>query len=65
MKYSELLDLSLEEVKERLTIEREDYFKLKLNHVISPIENPRLLGDKKRNIARILTELRSRENTKA
>ena len=65
MKYSELVDLSLEEVNERLTIEREDYFKLKLNHVISPIENPRLLGDKKRNIARILTELRRRESTKA
>jgi len=61
MKYSEIVDLSLEEVKERLAMERDEYFKLKLNHVISPIENPRLLGDKKKNIARILTELRRRE----
>jgi len=36
MKYSEIVDLSLEEVKEKLSMEREDYFKLKLNHVISP-----------------------------
>jgi len=61
MKYSEIVDLSLEEVKERLAMERDDYFKLKLNHVISPIENPRQLGDKKKNIARLLTELRRRE----
>lgn len=61
MKYAELTDLSLDEVKEKLTLEREEYFKLKLNHVISPVENPKLMGQKRKNIARILTELRRRE----
>lgn len=61
MKYSEIKDLSLEEIKEKLDMEGESSAKLKLNHAISPLENPRILGERRKNIARLLTELRRRE----
>ncbi len=65
MKYSEIVDITLEEVKEKLDMERESYFKMKLNHVVSPIENPQVLSETRKNIARLLTELKKRELTAA
>lgn len=61
MKYSEIKDLSLDEINEKLEMEQESAAKLKLNHAISPLENPRILGERRKNIARLLTELRRRE----
>ena len=61
MKYNEIKDLSSDEIKEKLSFERETLAKMKLNHSISPLENPKSLGASRKNIARMLTELRKRE----
>ena len=34
---------------------------MRLNHAISPLENPQLIKAQRRDIARLLTELRKRE----
>ncbi len=54
-------ELSTAELKDRLDTERAALHKMKFNHAISPVENPNLIKSHKKNIARILTELRRRE----
>ena len=61
MKYSEIVEISDKELLERLEGERDLLMKLKLNHSISPLENPNKIKEARRNIARMLTELRQRE----
>ena len=61
MKYSEIKDLALAEIMEKLELEQETLAKLKLNHAISPLENPRVLTQRRKNVARLLTEIRRRE----
>ena len=61
MKYSEIKDLAPDELNEKLEMEQEAIEKLKLNHAISPLENPRVLRQKRKVVARILTEFRRRE----
>lgn len=54
-------ELTTPELNERLGVEQVELNRLKLNHSISPVENPNLIKIHKRTIARILTELRRRE----
>lgn len=54
-------DLSTSELRDRLTEEKNSYTKLKLNHAVSPIENPLKIRGLRKNIARIETELRTRK----
>lgn len=56
-----LKELSTAELKERLQNERVQYQKMTLTHAVSPLENPCLIKESRKNIARCLTELRSRE----
>lgn len=60
MKQSELKDLSTEDVKGKIAEEQALYAKLKLNHAVSPLENPLKLRTTRRTIARLKTELRKR-----
>jgi large subunit ribosomal protein L29 len=39
--------------------------KLKLNHSVSPIENPATITDSRKTVARLQTELRSRQIAEA
>lgn len=61
MKNSEIKQLSLKELKERIADEQNMIVRLKLNHTVSPLDNPMKIKANRRNIARLLTELRSRE----
>ncbi len=61
MKQEVIQELGIEELKERLEDERKQLIKLKLNHAVSPLENPNKIKDYRRTIARMETELRSRE----
>lgn len=56
-----LKELSTAEVQERLDVERDLLQKMKINHAISPIENPNKIKESRKIIARCLTELRQRE----
>lgn len=53
MTTSELQDL-VESEKSRLE-------KMKVNHTVSPLENPKQITFSRKTVARILTELRNRE----
>ena len=64
MKTAEIKELTTAEIEERLATEQESLTRMKINHSISPLENPMQIKVARRNIARLATELRSRELTK-
>ncbi|MCB9015700.1 MAG: 50S ribosomal protein L29 [Lentimicrobiaceae bacterium] len=61
MKQEVIRELSTAEIIERLDEERKQLNKLKLNHAVSPLENPNKIKTYRRTIARMITELRSRQ----
>ena len=61
MKNSELRGLSLEELKNKLAVEIENYGKLKFAHSITPIENPMKIREARKLVARIQTEISAKE----
>lgn len=58
--------MSTNELDERLVEEQKQLEKLKLNHAVSPLENPLKIKLYRKTVARIKTELRKRviEETK-
>lgn len=58
----DIKELTVEEIKERIKEEKENYNLLKISHGMSPIENPIQLRAKRKIIARLNTELTSRLN---
>ena len=64
MKTAEIKELTNAEIEERLATEKESLHRMKINHSISPLENPMQIKVARKNIARLATELRSRELTK-
>ncbi|MDO5759439.1 MAG: 50S ribosomal protein L29 [Bacteroidota bacterium] len=52
-----LKELSDKELMERLEAEQTELVKMRINHAISPLENPNLLSVTRKNIARINTEI--------
>ena len=61
MKTSEIKELATKEIAERIQTEQENLVRLRLNHAVSPLDNPNKLNESKRNIARLKTVLRERE----
>ena len=64
MKIAEIRELSTAELMERVEADVTRYAQMKLNHAISPLENPEMLKQLRRDIARMKGELRSRELNK-
>ena len=64
MKSAELRELETKELAERLNAEVVKYNQMKINHAISPLENPSEIKATRRDIARMKTELRQRELNK-
>jgi len=64
MKVSELKGLSLDELKGKLEVEKDNYSKLKFAHAVTPIENPMKIREARKLIARIQTEIRAKELSK-
>ena len=64
MKTSEIKDLTTGEIREKIETEKAALTKMKMNHAVSPLENPMLIRTTRRNIARLMTELRKRELNK-
>ena len=60
-KQEELRELPEKDLKDRLDAEVIELNHLQINHTITPLDNSGLLREKRRNIARIKTELRARE----
>ena len=61
MKNEERKELSTQDLKDRLEQAQKDYLQQKINHTISPIDNPSKITQDRKNIARMKTELRQRE----
>ena len=61
MKQQEINELTTPELKERLATEKDRLVTMRLNHAISPLEKPQLIKAKRRDIARLMTEVRKRE----
>ena len=64
MKISDIKGLDTKELEERLENEVAKLQNMKLNHAITPLENPSLIKAARRDIARMKTELRQRELNK-
>ena len=62
MKIREIKELNNKEIQERMDAEKEHLIRIKLNHAISPLDNPLQIKEVRRTIARFATELRQREN---
>ncbi len=61
MKQEVVKEMSTADLVERLVEEEKHLTKLKLNHAVSPLDNPHKIVDSKKTIARMKTELRKRE----
>lgn len=61
MKNQVIKEFRTDELIERLEEERKQLTKLKLNNTVSTIENPNKIREYKKTIARMMTELRKRE----
>jgi len=61
MKKEEIKELSTADLKERLAQMEKDYLQMKVNHSVSPLDNPSKITADRRMIARVKTELRQRE----
>ncbi|MBQ3690515.1 MAG: 50S ribosomal protein L29 [Bacteroidales bacterium] len=57
----EIKELTTAELEEKLNAAVLDYTKMKLNHAITPLESPIQIRDKRKYIARLRCELRSRQ----
>jgi large subunit ribosomal protein L29 len=61
MKQEVVRELSTPELIERLDEERLQLNKLKMNHAVSPLENPNKIKAYRRTVARLVTELHRRK----
>ncbi len=61
MKQEDIKQLSTSDLRERVKEEKGTLAKLKLNHAVSPIENPLKITFSRKTVARLQTELRTRE----
>ena len=60
MKSAEIKDISTKDLVERIEAEKAQLNQLKVQHAVSPIENPSIIKKNRRDIARMLTILRQR-----
>lgn len=61
MKQEVITEMGTVELTERLEEERKRLTRLRLNHAVSPLDNPNQIGANRRAVARIETELRKRK----
>ena len=64
MKMTEIKSLETKELAERIEAEVAKYNQMKLNHAITPLENPSQIKAARRDIARMKSELHQRELNK-
>ncbi len=60
MKSAEIKDISTKDLVERIEAEKAQLAQLKVQHAVSPVENPSIIKKSRRDIARMLTILRQK-----
>ena len=63
MKTAEIKELSTKEIQERIETEKDSLTRMKLNHAVSTLDNPMKIRSSRKNIAKMMTELRRRTLT--
>ncbi|MFW5758816.1 MAG: 50S ribosomal protein L29 [Bacteroidota bacterium] len=61
MKQNVIREMSTGELNERLEEEKKQLTRMKLNHAVSPLENPMKIKYLRKTIARIKTEIHKRK----
>lgn len=60
MKTAEIKDMSVQDLTERIAAEKAKLAAMKVQHAVSPVENPSIIKKTRRDIARMLTILRQK-----
>ena len=60
MKQKEVIEMSIDELNEKLNSFKKELSEMKMTHAVSPIENPLQIRNIRRTIARINSELSKR-----
>jgi large subunit ribosomal protein L29 len=61
MTAAEIRDMTVEEIEDRIIQSREELFRLRFRGATQELENPALLRQLRRDVARLKTVLRERE----
>ena len=61
MKTSEVREMSVADLRERIEIEKANLDTMKINHTISPLEDTSKIAKVRRDIARMMTILAEKE----
>lgn len=62
MKTAEIKELSVQDLTERIEAQKAALNQMKINHSVSPIENSTTINKTRKDIARMLTVLRQKQN---
>ncbi len=62
MKNSEIEKLSLEDLQDKLVEFQKRLSDLKMNHAVSPLENPLQIKTVRKTVARLLTAINAKQN---
>ena len=62
MKISEIREMSVADLRDRIAVEKANLDTMKINHAISPLENTSEFKKVRKDIARMLTILAEKEN---
>ena len=62
MKASEVREMSIADIRERIEIEKANLGTMKINHTISPLEDTSKIAKARRDIARMMTILAEKES---
>jgi len=61
MKTSEINEMAIGDIEERIENEKLALQHMELNHSVSPLDNPMKIRHARRNIARLMTVLRQKQ----
>ena len=62
MKASEIREMSIADLRERIELEKANLENMKINHTISPLEDTSKIGKARKDIARMMTILAEKES---
>lgn len=62
MKAQEIEKLSFEDLQDKLADYQKQFLDLKMNHAVSPLENPLQIKTVRRTISRLLTAITAKKN---
>ena len=62
MKASEVREMSIADIRERIEIEKNNLDTMKINHTISPLEDTSKIAMARKDIARMMTILAEKES---